>query len=149
MLRRVALCLLMLSLGGCAQVYSSAPTLSPSPELMPTPTPPPTAQPESAADKHDAIATVRQFADAITANDELVALLLLSPSAQQVVASSDLSALLGRRERPRQIDVRTVRIDRDIAFVNCDVAYSDGVEPLLLRLVRLDGQWKVDARLGE
>lgn len=149
MRRVVAICLLALALSGCVAAYGEMPPVTPSPDLMPTPTSPPTAQPESAADEHDAVATVRQFADAVVANDELVALLLLSPSAQHVVASSDLMALLGRKERPHQIDVRTVRIEQDIAIVDCDVAYSDGVQPLSLRLVRLDGQWKIDARLGE
>jgi hypothetical protein len=139
----------MLALSGCVEVSGGVPVVTPSPELLATPTLPATPQPGSAADERDAAATVRQFADAMSSDDELVALLLLSPSAQQVVSSSDLTALLGRPDYPRRIDVRAIRIERDIAIVTCEMAYGDGVQPLQLRLVRLDGQWKIDARLDE
>jgi len=144
-----ALSLIVLALSACGVARGARSIAAPSPERIATPTLPPTALPGSAADERDAAATVRQFGEAVSHNDELVALLLLSPSAQHVVSSNDLVGLLGRTERPRQINVRGIRIERDIAIVTCDAAYSDGVQPLSLRLVRLDGQWKVDARLGE
>ena len=133
------------------------PTADPSPTvaettaspLVPTPTLPPTTVPGSVADADEVAETVRQFGDAVTRDDEVVALLVLSPSAQQVVAASDLNEFLGRPERPRVLTVGEVQLTGDVATVACVATYSDQERRLRLQLVRLDGVWKIDTRVND
>ena len=136
---------LLLVLTGCG----GRPALAPTPTLGPTPTLPPTVVPGSADDEREAASTVRQFGQAVTRGDTLVALLVLSPSAQRVVGAGDLETFLGRRERPRAFDVQQVRLMEDVATADCTVRYAAGPVTLQLRLIRLEGQWKIDARLNE
>ncbi|HEY0606860.1 MAG TPA: hypothetical protein VGD58_28330, partial [Herpetosiphonaceae bacterium] len=109
----------------------------------------PTTVPGSVADADEVAETVRQFGAAVTRGDEVVALLVLSPSAQQIVAASDLNVFLGRPERPDVFTVQEVRLDGDVATVACLASYRDHEQPLRLQLVRLDGVWKIDARVND
>ncbi len=141
----LAVALGLLVLASCS--YEAAPL--PTPTFQPTATLPPTVVPGSAADEKEVANTVRQFGQAVVHGDTIVALLVLSPSAQRVVAASDLQGFLGRGERPRAIELRDVHLDRDVARADCALWDSSGEHPLRLRLVRIDGQWKIDARNGE
>lgn len=147
----VGVLLLALALVTCTQ--TAAPptgmgeaTTSPT---VPTPTLPPTTVPGSVADADEAAETVRQFGTAVTRGDEVVALLVLSPSAQQIVAASDLNQFLGRPERPRLFIVQDVQLNGDVATVACVARYGDHEQRLRLQLVRLDGVWKIDARAND
>lgn len=147
----VGLLLLSLTLATCTQTASPPigmveATASPS---MPTPTLPPTTVPGSVADADEVAETVRQFGDAVTRGDEVVALLVLSPSAQQLVAASDLNEFLGRPERPRSLTVGDVQLTGDVATVACVATYRDQEQRLRLQLVRLDGVWKIDTRVSD
>lgn len=155
MIRRICAIILVVGLSGCNDVppTATAPSAEPSlavevlsPTPDPTPTPFPTVVPGSAADYEEATAVVQEFADALVRDDELVALLVLSPSAQQTVASSSLDRFLGRAEQPRDLDIGMVRLERDVATADCTVSYAGQTLPVRLRLVRLNGQWKIDAR---
>ena len=132
----------MLCLGGC--VERAVPALTPT--IGPTPTFAPTAAPGSAEDKQAVKEVVRQFGDAVAGDDALVALLVLSPSAQRVVGSSDLNTFLGVAEPLRSLAIQAVRVEKDVAIVDVRADYADGAQPLQLRLVRIDGSWKIDSR---
>lgn len=125
------------------------PPRNPTPTLAPLPTPPPTTAPGSVEDQREVVSTVQQFGKAVTRGDTLVALLVLSPSAQRVVSAGNLETFLGRRERPRALELKQVRLTGDIATVDCAVRYAAGVWAIKLRLIRFDGQWKIDARVNE
>ncbi len=131
----------ILCLGGCGE--RPVPALTPT--MGPTPTLAPTAAPGSAEDQQAVKEIVRQFGEAVAGGDTLVALLVLSPSAQRVVGSSNLNSFLGRNERPRSLTAQNVHVERDVAIVNCAVDYAAGTQQLQLRLVRIDGSWKIDS----
>jgi hypothetical protein len=133
---------MLLALAACGYVATPMPT----PTFQPTATIPPTAAPGSAADEREVADTVRQFAQAVVRGETIVALVVLSPSAQRVVASSDLQQFLGRTERPRTIQLRDVQLDEDVARADCAIWDSSGEHSIQLRLVRIDGEWKIDAR---
>ena len=116
--------------------------------MIPIPSVPPTAVPGSADDVRDATQTVRQFGDAVTQGNDTVALLVLSPSAQQVVAASDLASFLGETTHPQSLKVRHVRLNGDVAIAECTIRSADIERPLHLQLVRLEGVWKIDARVA-
>ncbi len=130
---------------GAAQAAVTLATATP----LPTPTMPPTALPGTSADLREARAVAEQFGDAVAHDDELVALLSLSPKAQKVVADSGLNLFLGQADRPTVIQVQGVRIDGDVAMVQYIVHYASGDKLLQLRLVRLAGQWRVDGRVDQ
>lgn len=130
-----------------AAISASSPEGTPTP--LPTPTTLPTAVPGTNADIRDATAVVQQFTEAVVRNDEIVALLVLSPSARKVVAASDLAVFLGRAEQPTQVTVRAVHLDSDVATADCVFHYEAGEQVVQLRLVRLDGQWRVDGPVSE
>ena len=109
---------------------------------------PPTIVPGSSDDEQEVADTVRQFGLAIAQDQELVALLVLSPSAQRVVAASNLRIFLGKDARPQWLSVRKVHLDADIAIADCMIGYEAEEESLQLRLVRLEGQWRIDTRLN-
>ncbi len=113
---------------------------------LPTPTLPPTVIPGTSADMREAQAVVEQFSEALVRNDEIVALLVLSPSAQKLVAASSLNIFLGRPEQPEQVRIRAVHLDDDVAVADLMVQYAAADTPIRLRLVRLDGQWRIDGR---
>lgn len=147
----IGLLLLALTLISCtptAAPHVTIPSATPS-LVVPTPTLPPTTVPGSVADADEVAETVRQFGAAVTRGDEVVALLVLSPSAQQIVAASDLNQFLGRPERPRAFTVQDVQLDGDVATVACVAGYTDHAQRLHLQLVRLDGVWKIDARVND
>lgn len=145
----VSLLLLSLALVACTQLTAPPPGMGEAinTPTIPTPTLPPTTVPGSVADADAAAETVRQFGTAVTRGDEVVALLVLSPSAQQIVAASDLNRFLGRPERPRILTVGEVQLTGDVATVACVARYGDHEQPLRLQLVRLDGVWKIDTRV--
>jgi hypothetical protein len=140
---------LLLALAGCTNTATpqaaADPSLTPTP--VATPTTPPTTVPGSIADEQQVANTVRQFASAVTQGDDTVALLVLTPSAQRLVAASDLDTFLGEAELPREFTVRAVRLNGNVAIAECDVRTGGDVRPLQLQLVRLEGVWKIDARL--
>lgn len=153
---RLIMGLLLGLLLGCttptSRVQVDAPgTPSPvgTPTPHPTPTLPPTAVPGTAADITAATAVVEQFAEAVVRNDEIVALLVLSPSAQKVVAATNLHTFLGRAEQPSQVTVRSVRLNDDVATADCLLQYAATDRSVQLRLVRLEGQWRVDGRASD
>ncbi len=121
---------------------SSVGTLTP----LPTPTFLPTVVPGTSADMREAKAVVEAFGEALVRNDEIVALLVLSPSAQKVVATSSLNVFLGQPEQPKQVTIQAVHLDKDVAVADLMVQYADGAIPVRLRLVRLDNQWRIDGR---
>ncbi len=130
-----------------AEFPASSPVSTPTP--LSTPTMPPTTVPGTGADMREVNAVVTQFVEAVVRNDEIVALLMLSPSAQKVVSASNLNVFLGRTERPGQIKVRSVRLENDLATADCTIQYAAGESVVQLRLVRLDGQWRIDGRVGD
>lgn len=117
------------------------------PTPAPTATLPPTSVPGSLADQRDVTETVRQFGAAVIRADQVVALLVLSPSAQQVVAASTLNDFLGRGETPDGFVVRAVQLQGDVAVAECGVRYDEAEQTLRLQLVRLEGVWKIDAQM--
>lgn len=145
------LVVMLAALTGCLETPGPQAALEPTATAttVPTPTLPPTPVPGSTADERDAANTARQFGAAVTRGDHVVALLVLSPSAQQVVAAGDASALLGTPEPPEAFEVRSVQLTGDVATAECRVRYRDTERTVRLRLVRLDGVWKIDARVGE
>lgn len=156
MRQRIVIGLLLGVLCGCTTAgprleVVELPAVSPmgTPTPLPTPTMPPTTVPGTSADMRDATAVVTQFAEAVVRNDEIVALLVLSPSAQKVVSGSNLNEFLGRAEQPRQVNVRAVQLDDDVATVDCVLQYGVGETMVQLHLVRLDGQWRINGRVGE
>jgi|GEM_PF-5135133 len=142
---------------GCQQVSVTTPVaaepvqpqLAGTPTPLPTPTLAPTVVPGTTADEQAAMAVVQQFAEALTRDDEIVALLMLSPSAQQIVASSDLHSFMGGTERPSSLKIQSLALDRDVAIASGVAHYPHEVVAIRIRLVRLDGQWKIDARVNE
>lgn len=114
--------------------------------VLPTPTVLPTVVLDSPDDQADATAVMRQFSEAVSQQNEVVALLMLSPSAQQVAASSDLHAFLGLPAGPVALEVGLIRLDRGVATAECVLRAGDAQQIIRLRLVRLDGQWKIDGR---
>ncbi|MDP9311653.1 MAG: hypothetical protein M3R24_12365 [Chloroflexota bacterium] len=124
---------------------SSVGTLTP----LPTATFPPTVVPGTSADMREVKAVVEEFGEALVRNDEIVALLVLSPSAQKVVAASSLNVFLGRPEQPKQVMIRAVHLDDDVAVADLTVQYVEAELPVRLRLVRLDNQWRIDGRTGD
>lgn len=114
--------------------------------VVPTPTVLPTVVLDSPDDQADATAVMRQFSEAVTQQNEVVALLMLSPSAQQVAASSDLHAFLGLPAGPVSLEVGMIRLDRGVATAECVLRAGDAQQIIRLRLVRLDGNWKIDGR---
>lgn len=145
------LLVLSLALTNCTQTAAPPVSVGAAPTLpvVQTPTLPPTTVPGSIADADKVAETVRQFGASVSRGDEVVALLVLSPSAQQIVAASDLNAFLGRPERPHAFTVQDVQLDGDVATVECVAGYSDHVQRLRLQLVRLEGVWKIDARVND
>lgn len=127
------------------------PQATPTPEAIvavaPMPTLPPTTVRGSNMDERDAAETVRQFGSAVTRGDEVVALLVLSPSAQQIVAASNLYVFLGNPARPDAFTIGAVQLDDDVAVVECTLQYAGSTHALRLQLVRLEGVWKIDARV--
>lgn len=113
--------------------------------VHPTSTMPPTIVPGSSKDSQEATIVVQQFGDAVARGDTIVALLSMSPTAQRLVAAGDLDSFLGRHERLHRLVVRTIRLKKDVALADCLVRYESGETTLLLRLVRLDGAWRIDA----
>lgn len=147
------LVLVLAIVSGCASSQpgveiASSMLASPDATLTPLPTPtlPPTVIPGTSADLGEAQAVVEQFSEAVVHNDEIVALLALSPSAQKVVAASSLNVFLGRPEPPEQVTIGAVHLDADVAVVDLTVRYAAVETPIRLRLVRLDGQWRIDGR---
>lgn len=142
----------LLIVQGCGQLMSGASEPMPAvlvntPTSVPTATVPPTPIPGSAADREDLAVVVRQFGDAVAMDQELVALLTLSPSARRVAAASGLNRFLGRPAMLESLEVGTIRLDDDVAFVRCIAHYANDDVELQLRLVRLDGGWKIDGRV--
>lgn len=144
----IALLLAGVALVGCLDLAAQAPTRATA-TAAPTPTLPPTSVPGSAADERDVINTVRQFGAAVIRADEVVALLVLSPSAQQIVAAGTLNEFLGQPETPDAFAVRTVQLQGDVAVALCTVRYGDREHQQRLQLVRLEGVWKIDAQIAE
>ena len=132
---------LVLVLAGC----DSRAALAPRPTVHVTAAPLPTVVPGSTEDERDVAGIVRQFGKAVAEGDTLVAILVLSPSAQRVVAAGDLETFLGRRERPRELVLERLRLDDDVATAECVMRYASGDVAIRLRLVRLEGHWKIDA----
>lgn len=142
----------LLILQSCGQLSSGATEPTPvvliiTPTSMPTATVPPTLIPGSDADRDAVADVVRQFGDAVAMDQELVALLTLSPSARRVAATSDLNRFLGRPEMLEALEVGSIRLVDDVAFVRCVAHYTTDDVDLQLRLVRLDGGWKIDGRV--
>ena len=144
-MRYLPVIILVLMLAGCG----GQPAMTPTPTFAPTPTLLPTVVPGSGEDERDVANIIEQFGQAVVRGDTLVALLVLTPSAQRVVAAGDIETFLGRRERPRALEVERVRLTEDIATADCAVRYAAGDVSIQLRLVRLDGQWKIDARVNQ
>lgn len=150
------LCLMLLAfllLATCTQARPETVLVAPAtatPDGTPTPQPtatlPPTAVPGTGADRREAAAVVAQFGDALVHGDELVALLVLSPSAQKVVAATSLEGLLGRPARPQDVTVGTIQLQDDVALADLVLRYPTGETLVRLQLVRLDGQWRIDGR---
>ncbi len=143
--------LLVVVLASCATADGpqAMPMTRATPTLAPNPTLAPTTVPGSPADKRTVTDTVWQFGRAVTRGDTVVALLVLSPSAQHIVAVSDLDAFLGTQEHPRLFTVHDVRLDGDVAVAECSAGTPNHEQTLRLQLVRLGGVWKVDARVNK
>lgn len=148
----IAFSILVLLACGCTPLRQVA--AEPPPETavsgtmtpVPTPTLPPTAVPGTSADRAEVQAVVAQFGAALVDEDELVALLVLSPSAQKVVAATSLPGFLGQPAHPTQATVGTVQLQADVARADLELHYPAGATIVRLQLVRLDGQWRIDAR---
>jgi len=147
--RLLALVLALALAVSCVGNRQTATQHPPAPEAgtptpLPTSTSEPTVVPESAADEQDVQQTVRQFAEAIAHNDEVVLLLTLSPGAQQTAAADDLPAVFGWSDIPSAVELQQIELDGDLAVASGIARFGQRVEPLRLRLLRLDGTWKID-----
>lgn len=144
-----SLLLLLIITNGCIDpAASSAPPVSVTASApAPTPTLPPTAVPGSDADSREVEHTVAQFGTALVRGDDLVAVLVLSPSAQQTVASGNLRSFLGIDTPPQQFSVDMIQLQGDMATVETTLVSGGVSQQILLRLVRLDGVWKIDSRI--
>ena len=151
-MKRIALGILILLACGCTPLRPVAtetpPETTASATVTPVPTPTlmPTVVPGTSADRAEAQAVVAQFGAALVDEDELVALLVLSPSAQKVVAATSLNGFLGQPARPMQTTVGTVQLQDDVALADLELQYPTGATIVRLQLVRLDGQWRIDGR---
>ena len=103
-----------------------------------------TLVPESAADSEAAVDVVREFEAAIRARNELVALLLLTPMAQQRVAASDLETFVAKSWRTEGLSNCGAIVDGDNSVVVCTRSGRPGERPLRISLLRLHNTWKID-----
>jgi hypothetical protein len=144
-MRRLWLGLCTIVLASCGPQVADLSPATPTARSGPTPTIPATIVPGTIADERAVRATIEQFGTALARGDEVVALLVLSPSAQQIAATEDVYAVIDQAEQPRSIDVHAVQIKQTVALADCTIRYPDRAVPVTLQLVRLDGTWKIDA----
>ena len=114
-----------------------------------TPTVPATVVHESTADAQSAMEVVQEFEDALHRRDELVALLLLTPDAQQRVAASSLDSFVEPAWQTNPTGECDVRVQDDTAAVTCSWRLAKDLPRLRITMIRLNGAWKIDRARGQ
>ncbi len=106
--------------------------------------PPLTTVPGSAEDMRATVDTLQQFREALQQKNEIVALLLLTPSAQQWVAAHDLQQFAQQHWWTAAIADCRSHISADSAEVVCVWRGPPRRSEVAAALVRLNDQWKID-----
>jgi hypothetical protein len=136
---------LLCSIAVCLSMLTMCRTEEPVIEaLVPTQTLLPTMVQSSPSDEQAAITVVHEFQTAMRQRNELVALLLLSPAAQQRVAASDLRVFAPTDWQARTLDRCSALVQGNVATVVCGLRPADDRAEVHVSMLRLHEVWKID-----